>query len=141
MGPAGAVLAVGGAVSFLFGAVTGLWLHAWMKEHPGEGADRYRMTLHKEALWSSFLCFALAGWADEMPLPVIVNVGIAASVVLTGWFAMGQYFLVARAGVRNAYGEPAPSGVAFFGASAMLVNVAAVAGLLLGTALLAASLL
>ncbi len=141
MGPAGAVLAVGGAVSFFFGAVTGFWLHAWMQKHPQEGADRYRMTLHKEALWSSFLCFALAGWADEMPLPVLVNGAIAVSVVLTGWFAMGQYYLVALAGVRNAYGEPAPAGVRYFGAGAMVVNLAAVAGLLLGTALLAWSLI
>jgi len=141
MGPAGAVLAVGGAVSFLFGAVTGFWLHAWMKVHPGEGPDRYRMTLHKEALWSAFLCFALAGWVDELPLPQWMNLALAGSVVLTGWFAMVQYFLVARAGIRDAYGEPAPSGVRLFGGGALLVNLAAVVGLLVGAVLLAVELL
>ncbi len=137
MGPAGIVLAVGGAVSFAFGAVTGFWLHAAMIAAPDEGPPRYRMTLHKEALWSAFLCFALAGWADELPLPRAASVGLAACVVLTGWFAMAQYFLVARAGVTNAYGQPSPPGVGLFGKAALIVNLLAVAGLLVGTGLLA----
>ncbi len=137
MGPAGVVLALGGAISFAFGAVTGFWLHAAMVAHPDEGPPRYRMTLHKEALWSSFLCFALAGWADQMPLPVAVNVALAACVVLTGWLAMAQYFLVARAGVTNAFRDASPPGVGLFGKGALIVNLLAIGGLLLGTGLMA----
>lgn len=140
MGPAGAILAFGGAVSFALGALTGLWLHAAMMKDPDAGPPRYRMTLHKEALWSSFLCFAIAGWADQMPLPVEANVGIAVCVVLTGWFATAQYFLVARAGVTNAYRDEMPAGVGFFGKGAMIVNLLAVGGLLLGTGLLVLAL-
>ena len=140
MGPAGAILAFGGAVSFALGALTGFWLHAAMTKDPDAGAPRYRMTLHKEALWSSFLCFAIAGWADDMPLPVAANIGIAVCVVLTGWFAVGQYFLVARAGVTNAYRDDAPAGVGFFGKGALIVNLLAVGGLLLGTGLLVLAL-
>jgi hypothetical protein len=135
MGPAGIVLAIGGAISFAFGALTGLWLHASMMKDPEHKVPRYKMTLHKEALWSSFLCFAIAGWADEMPMPEAANVAVAWCVVLTGWFAMGQYFLVARANVQNAYKEAMPGGVGLFGKGALIVNLLAVGGLLLGTAL------
>lgn len=136
MGPAGILLALGGAISFAFGAVTGFWLHAAMIKNPEAGPPRYRMTLHKEALWSSFLCFALAGWMDQLPLPTLVNVGLAACVVLTGWLAMGQYWLIAKADVTNAFVDPLPAGVGFFGKGALIVNLLAVGGLLLGTLLL-----
>ena len=140
MGPAGVVLALGGAVSFAFGAITGFWLHAAMLAHPEDGPPRYRMTLHKEALWSSFLCFAIAGWVDQLPLPTAANVALAACVVLTGWFAMAQYFLVARAGVTNAFVDASPPGVGLFGKAALVVNLLAVGGLLVGTGLLALAL-
>ncbi len=133
---AGAILAFGGAVSFAAGAASGLWMHAQMMKAPKDGPPRYTMTLHKEALWSSFLCFAIAGWADEIPWPEPVGIAVAVSIVLTGWFAMGQYFLVAKAGLRNAYDQDLPSGVGLFGKAALIVNLLAVAGLLIGSVLL-----
>jgi hypothetical protein len=129
------ILVAGGAISFLLAAASGFWLDAWMKAHPEAGPDRYRMTLHKEALWSSFLCFAIAGWIDRLPMATSLQIAASVSVVLTGWLAMGQYLLVARAGVKNAYTDPRPPGTRLLGGGALLVNLAAVAVLLLGAAL------
>lgn len=128
-----AVLAFGGAVSFLLGAVTGFWLGAWMKRNPGQGPHRYRMVAHKEALWSCFLCFALAGWIDELPLPELVALGLAVCVVLTGWFAIVQYYFVASAELKDGVNDDPPWPARLCGAGAMGVNLLAIAGLLAGT--------
>lgn len=133
LGLAGCVLAFGGAVSFALGAATGFWLGSGMTANPGQGPDRYRMVLHKEALWSSFLCFAIAGWVDVLPLPDWSLVGLAGCVVLTGWFAIGQYFFVARAGLKDTTVEPQPLPARLCGAGAMGVNLLAIVGLLAGT--------
>ncbi len=129
------ILAFGGSISLLFGAITGFWLQSWMKAHPGAGPDRYRLVAHKEALWSCFLCYGLAGWVDKMPIGSTALTAVAASVVLTGWFATGQYFFVARAGVVDGVNDPAPAGARLFGAAAMAVNLVALVGLLIGTAI------
>lgn len=123
MSLAAALLVFGGAVSFLMGAVTGFWVHFWMLRHPGELPERRRMIAHKEALWSSFLCFGIAGWIDAAPLPTAVAVAIAVTVVLTGWFAMAQYIILAR--------EDAPPLLSrLFGGGAMAVNLVAIGALL-----------
>ncbi len=136
MSLAAALLVVGGAVSFLMGAVTGFWVHAGMKLRPGEPPEKYRMVAHKEALWSSFLCFAIAGWIDQAPLSEPVALVIAATVVLTGWFAQGQYVVIGSA--QDPDSPPTldvPLAARAFGAGALLVNLIAVAGLLWAAAL------
>ena len=122
-------LVLGGTVSFWAGAASGMVLHSWMTKNPEAGPDRYRMTLHKEALWSAFLCFAVAGWLHELPGPEWAHVAVAASFVWTGWGAIGQYTLNVRAGVTNAYVDATPPGVDFFGKTTMLANIAALVGL------------
>lgn len=123
MSLAAALLVFGGAVSFLMGAVTGFWVHAWMLAHPGELPERRRMIAHKEALWSSFLCFAIAGWIDAAPIPHPVALVAAVTVVLTGWFAQGQYIVLAQK-------DPPPLLGRLFGAGALAVNLVAIGVLL-----------
>ncbi len=123
MSLAAALLAVGGAISFLMGAVIGFWVHFWMIAHPGEPAERRRMIAHKEALWSSFLCFAIAGWIDAAPVPEAVALVAAVTVVLTGWFAQGQYIVLAQ-------DDPPPMLSRLFGVGALGVNLVAIVALL-----------
>jgi len=135
MGLAAAILAFGGAISFLLGAASGFWLDGWMRRHPSRGPDRYRMVLHKEALWSSFLCFAVAGWIDRLPMPGWAALLLALGLVATGWGACWQYFCVARAGLKDAYAEreAIPAAARLGGALAMAGNLGAIALLLWGT--------
>lgn len=135
MSLAAALLAFGGSISLLLGALTGFWLQAWMRAHPGRGPHRYRMTAHKEALWSAFLCFAVAGWIDALPTGATVAVLIALSLLGTGWFAVGQYVFVSRADVQDGVNDPLPAGAKVCGALAMVANLAALAGLLGATGL------
>ena len=135
MSLAAALLAFGGSISLLLGALTGFWLQSWMRAHPGQGPHRYRMTAHKEALWSAFLCFAVAGWIDALPTGGTVAVLIALSLLGTGWFAVGQYVFVSRADVRDGVNDPLPASAKVCGALAMVANLAALAGLLGATGL------
>lgn len=130
-----ALLAFGGSVSLLFGALTGFWLQSWMRAHPGQGPHRYRMTAHKEALWSAFLCFAVAGWIDALPTGPAVAVLIALSLIGTGWFAVGQYVVVARADVQDGVNDDVPLLAKLCGAGAMGANLVALAALLIATGL------
>lgn len=129
------ILVFGGAISFALGALTGFWLGSWMKDHPGQGWQRYRMTLHKEALWSSFLCFAVAGWVDRLPLPEPALICLALALVATGWGAVAQYFVVARAGLTDLTLQRPPIRARVGGALAMGGNLAAIGLLLLGAVL------
>jgi hypothetical protein len=132
---AAAVLAFGGSISLLLGAFTGFWLQSWMRANPGQGPHRYRMTAHKEALWSAFLCFAVAGWIDELPTGDAVALLIAASLLGTGWFAVGQYVFVSRADVQDGVNDELPAGAKICGALAMGANIVALGGLLVATGL------
>ncbi len=135
MSLAAAVLAFGGSISLLLGALTGFWLQSWMRANPGRGPHRYRMTAHKEALWSAFLCFAVAGWIDALPTGEAAALLIAASLLGTGWFAVGQYVFVSRADVQDGVNDALPLGARVCGALAMGANLVALAGLLIATGL------
>ena len=135
MSLAAALLAFGGSISLLLGALTGFWLQAWMRAHPGHGPHRYRMTAHKEALWSAFLCFAVAGWIDALPTGPLFAVVIALALLGTGWFAVGQYVFVSRAGVEDGVNDALPLGARLCGAGAMGANVVALGALLAATGL------
>ncbi|GEM_PF-2486197 len=140
MSPCALILVVGGTVSFWAVAASGFALDSWLKRNAMKPPDRYRMTLHKEALFSCFLCFAMAGWTHLLPGTEALHAAVAACIVWTGWGAIGQYTLTVRAGVTNAYADTIPPGVRFFGRTTMLANLAALAGLtaLVGWALLEA---
>ncbi len=125
------LLVAGGTISLWAGAASGVLLDRWMRKNPAAGPDRYRMTLHKEALWSAFLCFAVAGWVHELPGPEWAHLALGGTLVWTGWGAIGQYALNVRAGVKNAYVDARPPGVDFFGKTTMLANLAALVGLTL----------
>ncbi len=129
---AGALLVLGGAISFLLGALSGFSLDRWMRANVGKARHKYRMIVHKEALWSSFLCFAIAGWVDVIPLPVELRVALAAAIILTGWGAIGQYHFVVRSGITDAYAQAAPRPVRLLGAAAMAGNLLALLLLLAG---------
>ncbi len=133
MSLAAAVLAFGGSISLLLGAITGFWLQSWMRANPGQGPHRYRMTTHKEALWSAFLCFAVVGWIDDLPTGDAVALLIAASLLGTGWFAVGQYVFVSRADVQDGVNDDLPLGARVCGALAMGANLVALGGLLIAT--------
>ncbi len=133
MSRAAALLAFGGAISFLLGAVTGFWLDRWMRTHPGQGQERYRAILHKEALWSSFLCFAVAGILDRLSLSPEGAWVLAGALLLTGWGACVQYAGFAFSNLGDAYQEPIPAVSRLGGAAAMAGNLVAIALLLWGT--------
>lgn len=107
-----------------------------MAAHPGAPPERYRFILHKEALWSSFLCFGVAAIVDRLPWgPWLAPAqwALCLALLAVGWGACVQYWSLAVRGVRDASTEGSPLLARVGGAVAMLGTVVAVVLLLVGT--------
>lgn len=130
MAPATALLALGGAISLLLGVLTGFWLQSWMRHHPGRPAHHHRLVAHREALWSSFLCFGVAALLDRLPGPAWSHMLVAAALLATGWGAVGQYVCIARSEVEDVAHDPVPAGASLGGAVAMAGTIVSVVLLL-----------